>query len=420
MISFNVASFFFLFLSAVVADLDYIPLTIASATAGNAIAFSSDGNVLAVGDSSTNNVRVFTRSDDTWSLDNTYNGATGYGTSVALSGDGDVLAVGNPQDNGGAGSLSTLSRTGAAGFTQTITFPEACVGLGKGVSIAADGVAVAAICDNAVKYYWNAGIKFSAAMASGANDVSISSDGRTMAVGSPLDNAGVGSTSMFWIDESVPDMVLAGKYTGNDALGTSQMGYSVSVSADGKTFAFGAPGDNTVFDVQGHVEELGAVWVFHLNQTDMTWKQRTTKLIPPHSNFRDTEANNVQIGKSVSLSALGESLITSSSTDNDVGAAWVFARNGHDTYRWTQQAAKYPGATVAVAMSANGNEAACVGGGGAVTDNLRALSEVVYMRIKLKLWGMTMTEFPSGRSNNILYCLVYMCAAFSVNEGNVE
>jgi hypothetical protein len=115
-----------------------------------------------------------------------------------------------------------------------------------------------------------------------------------------------------------------------DHIGEGDFGYSVALSADGDTALIGGPGDNGGATNEGGV---GAVWVF--TRSGSTWTQQGEKLTGTG------ESGKGEFGKSVALSADGDTALIGGSADNGgVGAAWAFTRSGST---WTQQGEKLVG-----------------------------------------------------------------------------
>jgi FG-GAP-like repeat len=181
--------------------------------------------------------------------------------------------------------------------------------------------------------------------------VAVSSDGNTAIVGGPNDNndgqpTGVGAAWVFtrnnaaWAQQGP-------KLTGNDAVGFATQGVSVALSADGNTAAVGGDGDNN----------HGAVWVY--TRSNGVWTQQGPKLVGG-----DLTAAS-QLGRSVALSADGNTLIAGAPVDaNALGAAVVYVRSDGV---WSQQGPKLVGTGVttpnaeqawSVALSGDGNTAA--------------------------------------------------------------
>src|ERR1700759_1858420 len=83
--------------------------------------------------------------------------------------------------------------------------------------------------------------------------VAVSADGNTVLVGAPYDNSGVGAV---WIFTRNGMSWTQTKLNATGMSGAAQLGWSVALSADGKTAVAGGPGDNN---------SAGAAWVFALN-----------------------------------------------------------------------------------------------------------------------------------------------------------
>ena len=93
--------------------------------------------------------------------------------------------------------------------------------------------------------------------------VSLSADGRIVAVGSIYDNSS-GHTRVYKLNDSDDAWI----EVGNDMVGESfydDSGQSTSLSADGRSVAIGAPGNYGTGSYSGHVR------VYKLNDSDNTW-----------------------------------------------------------------------------------------------------------------------------------------------------
>jgi hypothetical protein len=196
-----------------------------------------------------------------------------------------------------------------------------------------------------------------AQLGNGNQDVALSADGTTLAVGAANDNNGVGATWIFirspstfsigggigsWTQQSL-------KIIGSGAIGNALQGTSVALSADGNTLAIGGPGDNA---------GVGATWIFVRASNSSTgggiWMQQA-KLIAAGT------AGTQQQGTAIALSADGNTLAVSAPADNlNEGGVFIFVRsNGF----WSQQGPKLVGdhstggsmQGTAVALSADGN-----------------------------------------------------------------
>jgi hypothetical protein len=139
--------------------------------------------------------------------------------------------------------------------------------------------------------------------------VSISGDGNTTIVGGLSDNSGTGAAWVFTRSNGVWAQQ-GNTLTGGDAVGGSQQGGSVSLSADGNTALMGGPGDNL---------DIGAAWVF--TRSGGVWTQQGNKLVGTGA------VGNAVQGISVALSGDGSTAIIGGDNDaSPAGAAWVFVQ----------------------------------------------------------------------------------------------
>ncbi|MBZ5625595.1 MAG: hypothetical protein LAQ69_43910 [Acidobacteriia bacterium] len=220
-------------------------------------------------------------------------------------------------------------------------------------------MAVALICLAAAAHaqYVQQGSKLVASSAMGASDqgtsVAVSADGNTAIVGGPNDNSGAGAVWVFtrnngtWVQQG-------GKLMGNGVdKGIAGQGSSVALSADGNTAIIGGSNDN---------DGTGAMWAF--TRANGVWTQQGPKQI-------GTLTAKVGIshqGISVAVSADGNTALVGGDLDNNfLGAAWVFTRTGGV---WALNPVQLVGnATVqahvgtSVALSADGNTAILGGPG---------------------------------------------------------
>ncbi|WP_198315817.1 MBG domain-containing protein [Chitinophaga tropicalis] len=288
-------------------------------------AISADGNTAIVGGYADDNGKgaawVFTRSGETWTQEGSKlvgtgatDASTDLGWSVAISADGNTALVGGIGD-GNTGATWVFVRSGGV-WTQEGSKLTGTNGIGsqQGVS------------------------------------VSLSADGNTALVGGPTDNNGKGAAWVFvrsggvWTQQG-------NKLVGTGNAGDANQGAAVSLSADGNTAILGGTQDNG---------GIGAAWIF--TRSGSTWTQQGNKLVGTGN------TGNSEQGTSVALSANGNTAIIGGISDNNsVGAAWVFARSGSS---WSQQGSKLAGTDAAtgfgwegrsVSLSADGNTA-IVGG----------------------------------------------------------
>ncbi|HXA53652.1 MAG TPA: FG-GAP repeat protein, partial [Solirubrobacteraceae bacterium] len=114
------------------------------------------------------------------------------------------------------------------------------------------------------------------------------------------------------------------KLTGGEESGAGGFGWSVALSGDGDTALIGGQRDG---------ESAGAAWVFA--RSGSAWSQQGAKLTG------GGEQGKGLFGHAVALSGDGEeALVGAPRDDQDLGAAWVFARSGST---WLQRGAKLTG-----------------------------------------------------------------------------
>jgi hypothetical protein len=355
---------------------------VGGANQGTSVALSGDGNTAIVGGYQDNGQAgaawVWTRSAGVWIQQSTKlfgSGAVGsarQGFSVALSAGGNTAIIGGNADNGNAGAAWVWTRSagvwaqqgtklvgsGAAGNAQQ----------GYSVSLSADGntAIVGGYQDNSgvgAAWIWtrSGGVwaqqatKLAGSGGVGSSNqgysVSLSSDGNTAIVGGYFDNGGAGA-AWVWTRSGGVWTQQSNKLVGSGAVGNARQGYSVSLSSDGNTAVIGGYSDNG---------NTGAVWVW--TRSAGVWTQQSTKLVGSGA------VGNAQQGYSVSLSGDGNKAIVGGNVDNTpAGATWVWTRSGEV---WTQQSTKLVGSGavgntnqgVSVSLSDDGNTA-IVGGPG--------------------------------------------------------
>jgi hypothetical protein len=203
-----------------------------AARQGTSVSISSDGNTAIVGgpdDDGSGAAWIFTRSGGLWIQQGTKLvgtgavGAADQGASVSLSSDGNTAVVGGWRDNEGAGAAWVFTRTNGTWSQQGSKL------VGTGGSASGQGYSV-----------------------------SLSADGNTAIVGGPRDNLGEhhaeGAAWVFTRSGGVwsqQGSKLVG--TGGVAPFLPWQGWSVSLSADGRTAIVGGPGDDS---------NMGAAWIF--------------------------------------------------------------------------------------------------------------------------------------------------------------
>jgi hypothetical protein len=257
--------------------------SIGLANVGVAVSISSDGNTAIVGgDYDNNNIGaawVYTRSDGIWTQQGNKlvgSGAAGtayQGSSVCISSDGNTAIVGGEADSNFIGAAWIYSRSGGIWTQQG----------NKLVGTGAKGLAYQGV------------------------SVSLSSDGNTAIVGGDADSNGVGAAWVYTRSSGVWTQQ-GSKLTGSGAVGSANIGISVSVSSDGNTAIIGGDYDNN---------KTGAVWVY--TRSDGVWTQQGNKLIGSGATGAAYQ------GVSVSLSSDGSTAILGGFSDaSSAGAAWIF------------------------------------------------------------------------------------------------
>ena len=232
-----------------------------------------------------------------------------YGQSVAISADGNTIAVGSPDDTP-SGSVSVYIRHADNIWTQQAS---RLIG-SRGTPGAQQGCAVA-----------------------------LSADGNVLAVGGKGCTSNSGSTWLFIRDAAGVWKQQGDKLVGTGAVGYSQQGCSVALSADGLTLAVGGSADNS---------NMGATWIFSRNSSN-EWVQHGTKLIGSESKDQALQ------GCSVSLSSSGDILAVGGSGDSmGMGSTWVFTRMSGVWVQMTEKLVGDAGKTASqgtsVALSGNG------------------------------------------------------------------
>ena len=296
---------------------------------GFSLSLSADGNTALVG--GLRDVWVFTRSSGTWSQQGSNlvgTGAVGNrpafeGRAVALSADGDTALVGGDGDDSAAGATWVFIRSGGTWTQQgpKLIGRGASTPTGQGISVAlsADGnsalvggygdnlgVGAAWVFTRSGGTWTQQGSKLVGAGHAGKSlqgrSVALSADGNTVLVGGFGDNSLAGAAWVFtrsgdnWTQQGA-------KLVGAGAVGGTQQGRSVALSADGNIAI---------------VSGLSDAWVF--TRSGGVWSQRGRK---PAGTGPVAEA--VKQGFSAALSASGRIAVVGSWTDSSEGGARVFA-----------------------------------------------------------------------------------------------
>jgi hypothetical protein len=373
---------------------------------GASVAVSADGNTAIVGGNGDNSADgaawVFVRRGGVWTQQGSKlvgAGAVGKaqrGISVALSADGNTAVVGGTSDNSIVGAAWVFTRSNGvwtqqgdklvgAGVVGRVSYQGISVGLSADGNTAiiggygdnsdiggALGVGAAWVFTRS-NGVWAQQAKLVGTGAIGLSNqglsVSISADGNTAIVGGYGDNSEFGAAWVFTRSNGLWSQQ-GSKLVGAGAIGPSFQGRAVALSADGNTAMIGGFSDNW---------NTGAVWVF--TRSNGVWAQQGNKLVGTGA------VQQAQQGLSVALSADGDTAIIGGNDDNGLtGATWVFTRSSGV---WTQQGSKLvgtgsvgqPGQGWSVALSADGRSTAISGGPG---DNFFGAAWVFTAPRKLK------------------------------------
>ena len=231
------------------------------------------------------------------------------GASVALSSDGQTLAVGAPYNDGNgsdAGHVRVYAWNGSA-WTRMGADIDGYSELGVSVALSSDGKTLAvgeyeydmmtsANNGRAMVYAWNgsAWTPRDSVLGDWGDDyagfsLALSSDGQTLAVGSPGHDSASGHVRVYAWNGSI------WKKKGGDIDGEAMLdfsGTSVALSSDGQTLAVGAPYNDGNGSLSGHVRVYawdGSAW---------------TRMVGDING----EAAGVESGYSVALSSDGQTV----------------------------------------------------------------------------------------------------------------
>jgi hypothetical protein len=370
---------------------------------GYSVALSGDGDTALTGGpedaTATGAAWVLTRTSGVWSqqggkLTGGEEGNGEAGVLVALSADGNTALVGGWKDNGTRGAAWVFTRTGGVWSQQgpklTGGGEDGEAGFGTSVALSADGdtALIGGPGDNFTKgaawvftrsgsTWTQQGEKLTGGGETGSAwfgyTVALSADGKTALIGGWLDSNWTGAAWVFTRQGSTWTQQ-GGKLTGSEEIGEGMFGTNVALSADGDTALIGGWNDDSVAAGNKDYSGKGAAWVF--TRTGGVWSQQGPKLTG------GGETGGGKFGTIVALSADGDTaLIGGWNDDSSKGAAWVFTRSGST---WAQQGGKLIGAGetgagrfgVSVALSADG-DTALIGG---LDDNGTMGAAWVFMR----------------------------------------
>ena len=261
---------------------------------GYSVSLSSDGNTLAIGSPTYNNntgrVRIYTYDGANWILGGLISGASSgnyFGRSVSLSDDGQKIAIGAPNNLNNSGYVRVFEYQSSAWVQlgNTILGEASSDFSGASVSLSADGsiVAIGAQYNDGnggssghvrVFEYSSNWVQLGSDIDGNVGDqsgyrVSLSSDGKTLAVASPLANSNTGLVRIYdynGVGWSQIGSDINGEASGDD------FGYSIALDANGTSLVVGVPNN----DVNG--TESGKVKVFELLQEETACYNESTTL----------------------------------------------------------------------------------------------------------------------------------------------
>ena len=258
------------------------------------------------------------------------------GSAVSVSRDGLTLVVGGSNDEGGEGAAWVFTRNSTEdefiqkGIKLIGVDSSGLANQGGSIALSADGLTLAvggaADADN-VGAVWiftrnthedtfsQRGAKLTPGGNDGAsqlgNSVSLSADGLILAAGGSGDAGNDGAVWVFkrTLFNSFTQQGI--KLTGSDGSASLQ-GFSTSISGDGLTLAMGGYAD---------VTNTGATWIFTRSMVTNNFIQQGTKL------FADDATDPANQGYSVSLSNDGLVLAVGGNANaTNKGATWIFNR----------------------------------------------------------------------------------------------
>ena len=230
----------------------------------------------------------------------------------------------------GGGASATVSQADNV-FTITPTTNTAYAGTFSITFSATDGItsAVSAVSAFTLVFAadWSSATQQAALQSTGiaandyfGRDVSISSDGNTLIVGSTGQDTGATDTGSAYIfTRSGTSWTQQAELTASDAQASDNFGHSVAISGDGDVAIAGAPYEDTGGNV------AGAAYIFTRSGT--TWTQQ--------AKIQASDKASPDIfGWSVDICTDGDKVIVGAYQEDFKGAAYVFTRSGTT---WTQQ-----------------------------------------------------------------------------------
>jgi hypothetical protein len=346
------------------AFLEQAKLSVATPAAddqfGWSVALSGDGNTAlagvpgresAGGSSNSGAVRIFIRSDSTWTQQaSPFPSDLGvndqFGISVALSSDGNTALMGSfledPSGVVDAGSAYVFTRSGSTWTQQAkLVASDAQAGdrFGWPVVLSSDGNTAlitayredpSGLADAGAAYVftrsgstWTQQAKLVASDAQAGDEfgrsAALSGDGNTALIGAHFEDpsglADAGAAYVF--TRSGSTWTQQAKLVASDAQAGDRFGWSVALSGDGNTALIGAFTEDP-----GGISDAGSVYVF--TRSGSIWSERA-KLTASDAAAGD------QFGWSVALSGDGNTALIGANLEDpggisDAGSVYVFAR----------------------------------------------------------------------------------------------
>jgi hypothetical protein len=203
-----------------------------------------------------------------------------FGCSVSVSSDGNTVVVGAHGDDKlftDSGSVYVFRWNGSSWEEKKFKASDAAASdyFGYSVSVSSDGntVAVGAYMDDDMGsgsgsvyvYRWNGSTWVEKKLTASdglagdglGNSVSVSADGKTIAVGTPWNDVSGTDSGAAYVFRWNGSTWVETKLSAGDGSGNDRFGHRVAVSADGATVAVGAHWDDV-----GSNSNQGSVWVF--------------------------------------------------------------------------------------------------------------------------------------------------------------
>ena len=321
---------------------------------GHSISLSNDAQTLAIeapnysNESNTNvgKVEIYKWVESTWQqLGQSITGGDEFGTSVSLSSSGLTLAVSSPKSDDSSGSVSVYAWDEATlswqQLGQAISGETAGDNFGFSLSISPDGRSLVAsspysnnggLSSGSVRIFtWNTDTEEWLQIGSGINGSMLSFSGwsvslsatKTVAIGSR--QSGSGSVKVYtYNDDSINWIQQSPTLTGDRS--GDYFGHAVSISADGRVLAVGAPRHD--FQAGLGITNTGRTRVYEWN--GIIWQQAGQSINGIES--------GQQLGWSVDLSANGRSVAVASYNPNsdNRGEVSVYERR-NDSWQQVSQ-----------------------------------------------------------------------------------